>query len=858
MPPSILVTKLYAPVKKNRSVSRLRLLERLEAGAAQRLTLLSASAGSGKSTLLAEWIPWSRRRVAWLTLDEELAEPSTFLRYVISSLQTLVAGVGAGILEGLASPFPPALPAALGALINELVGAPEPVVLVLDDYHRLDSPVVDQLVTYLVENLPPRMHLVVGTREDPALPLSRWRARGELTELRVSDLQFTTDEAQAYFRDQGLGLPPPLVAELLTRTEGWAAGLQMAALSLAGSDDPGGFIRSFAGSHRFVLDYLIEEVLKTQSARVQEFLLATSVLDRFCGPLCDSVLEREDSQEALAALEVANLFIIPLDAERKWYRYHQLFSEMLRQRLERGRSRALIHSRASAWFEAAGLGPEAFRHAAAAQDVARVEGILAGGMIPTGDQGTVAEILRWLGQLPAGVLQERPLLLLRKGTMLLAAGQTTGVEEALAAAEVGFHGKPTDDRQEFLGQVATARSTLAVTQYRPQVIVLQAQKALELLRDDSLTYRFLALCGLGFAHLLLGNRVEAAATYQRALDLGRRTGDGFSLAMAVTSLGQVRELQGHLREAAEDYRSVLALLGPHPQPYACEASLGLARILYQWNDLDAAEALGRQGLELGNQYDPTIDRFVLCELFLARVRLARGDAAGALELLARTAVALQERGFAHRWPELAALQVEVLLFQGKVSAAAALADQHELAVGKIRVGLARHDPEVVPLVVALRLEKQARNWADETLQALVLEALVQHRVGDPEAALGALRRSLILAEPAGLLRLYLDEGTPMRELLTLAVRSVPSDYLGRLLTAFGVASSPEASAPGALSAREREVLGLIALGLTNEAIGAKLFLALDTVKGHNRRIFEKLQVSRRTQAVAKGRELGLF
>ena len=436
--PPILTTKLYIPPPQPRVVLRPRLIERLNEGLHRKLTLISAPAGFGKTTLLSEWVASScSRPAAWLSLDEGDNDPTRFLAYLVAALQTIAPNIGEGVLGALQSPQPPPTESILTALLNEVTTIPDDLVLVLDDYHVIDARAVDDALDFLLEHLPPRMHLVIATREDPNLPLARLRARGQLTELRAADLRFTPSEA-AEFLDQvmGLNLSAEEIAALETRTEGWIAGLQLAALSMRGREDVPGFIKTFTGSHHFVLDYLVEEVLQQQPESVQTFLLRTSILDRLCGPLCDAVLLdlSASGQETLEYLEHANLFLVPLDNERRWYRYHHLFAELLRQRLHQSaasstgderESVAELHIRASVWCEDNGLEVEAFQHAAAADDVERAARLVEGGGMPLHFRGAVAPVLSWLESLPTTELDAMPSLWVMYASAMLFVSQTT-------------------------------------------------------------------------------------------------------------------------------------------------------------------------------------------------------------------------------------------------------------------------------------------------------------------------------------------------------------------------------------------------------------------------------------------------
>ena len=878
MPTSILATKLYIPSPRSRLVSRPRLIERLNEsltlGRAPGVTIISASAGFGKTTLVSEWVAVCGRPVAWLSLDEGDSEPARFLAYLVAALQTLAPKIGSGVLAALQAHQLPSIGSILTSLLNEIAAFPGNFMLVLDDYHTLDSKSVGQALSFLLEHLPPQMHLVISTREDPSLPLARLRARGQLTELRAADLRFTPSEA-AEFLDQvmGLKLSAGDIATLETRTEGWIAGLQLAALSMQAHPDTASFIQSFSGSHHFVLDYLVEEVLEQQTESVQAFLLRTSILNRLCGPLCGAVLGRPaaSGQETLEYLERANLFTVPLDNERRWYRYHHLFGDLLRQRLGQNLTPgeiAELHICASEWYEKNGLAFEAFRHAAAANDVERAERLIGSKEIGLHFRSVAMPVLDWLACLPKTVLDARPQLWVRSATLALMAGQTTGVEEKLQAAEKAFQNIEPDEKiRDQIGQIACARATLALTRYDPETMLAQAHRALEYLHADNLTFRFTANWALASAYIFQGDRSAAAQACQESISISQKSGDVFSIILATLTLGQIQELENQLYQAAETYRSILPLFGEHPQPNAEEAHLGLARICYEWNDLDAAEQHGQESLQLARQYDHVIDRFIVSEIFLGRLKLTRGDVDGASVMLAQTQQTAQQKNFSLRLPEIATIQVLILLRQGKLAAAAQLAQQYELPISQARVLLVQGDPSAALAVLEpLRQQMEARGWQDERLKLMVLQVLALHALGEKDRAVQLLVDALKLAEPGGFIRLFVDEGSAMKELLSeAAADGIMPGYTGKLLAAFEAderKSQPSAYPSQALgeplSQRELEVLRLVAQGLSNHEIGARLFLALDTVKGHNRKIFDKLQVKRRTEAVVRARELGLL
>jgi LuxR family maltose regulon positive regulatory protein len=883
VPAPILATKLYIPPSRRRVVLRPRLVERLNEGlaAGNKLTLVSAPAGFGKTTLVGEWVAGCGRPVAWLSLDEADSDPSQFLTYLIAALQTVAPGIGEGVLTVLQSRQPPQPESALTALLNDLATIPSDVVLVLDDYHVLDAKPVDDALAFLVEHLPPQVHLVIATREDPALPLARLRARGQLTELRAADLRFTPSEAGGFLNQaMDLDLSTEEVGALEARTEGWIAGLQLAAISLQGRSDAAGFIESFAGSNRFVLDYLLEEVLQRQPDAVRAFLLRTSILERLCGELCDAMLldASASGQETLEYLDRANLFIVPLDNERRWYRYHHLFAELLRQRLQQsttssagdgGMGVAQLHSRASRWYEDHCLDMEAFQHAAAANDIERAERLIKQEGMPLYSLPVVTTILNWLDSLPKTVLDARPWLWVRSATSALMAGRTTGVEEKLQAAEEAMQNADLDDKtRDLIGQIAAVRATLALLQYQAEATIIQARRALEYLHPDNLPFRVRAIWTLGFAYKLQGDRAAARQVYTEAIR--QASGNIYYTILATTSLGQIQESENQLYQAAETYRRSLQLLSEQGPPNASEEYIGLARIFYEWNDLDTAEQYGQQSLQLARQYDRVVDRFIISEVFLGRLKLAQRDVAGAAAMLAETEQSVRQNSFVHRMPEVAAAQVLTLLRQGELAGAAHLAQTHELPLSQARVHLAQRDPSAALAVLEpYRRRVVERAWADEQLKTMILQALAFHALGERNEAVEVLDEALALAEPGGFIRIFVDEGAPMARLLVEALlRGVRPAYVRQLLAAFpvddgGRAASPATRGAGSrlaepLSSRELEVLPLIAEGLTNQEIAARLYLSLHTVKAHARTIYAKLGVSSRTQAVARGRALGFL
>lgn len=882
----ILATKLHIFPPRAKVVLRPFLLGRLNESLHRKLILISAPAGFGKTTLVSEWVAGCERPTAWLSLDEGENDPARFLAYLIAALQRVVPNLGEGVLGALQSPQPPPTEAILTTLLNEITTLSDRFVLVLDDYHVIDAEPVDQALAFMLEHLPPQMHLVITTREDPNLPLARLRARGQLTELRAADLRFTRSEAAEFLKGvMGLNLSAEDIALLETRTEGWIAGLQLAALSMQDHQDATVFIKSFTGSHHFVLDYLLEEVLQRQPERVQTFLMRTSILERLCGPLCDAVLQDPSAtgQETLEHLEHANLFVFPLDDERRWYRYHPLFADLLRQRLHQGNTSATrddgknvddLHVRASGWHEDNNLEVEAFRHAAAANDIERTERLIEGKGMPLYLRGGAAPVLNWLGALPKAVLDARPSLWVMYAAALSITGQITRIEQKLHAAEEAMQGTqgivPDDKARDLIGRIADLRALLALLAADPrqiETIIAQSHRALEYLHPDNLSGRAATTWKLGLAYQFRGDRAAARHAHTEAIAISEASGNVHINILATTCLGYMQELDNQLSLAAQTYRRVLHLVGDPPGPVACEASVGLARVYYQWNDLKAAEQHGLMSVQLARQLE--IDSFVTSELFLARLNLAQGDAFGAVAVLEEAEAFVCRYNFMFRMPDVAAAQVLTLLRRHQLGAAAHLAQMHDLPMSQARVYLAQGDASsALAVLEPLRQHVEAMGWEDKRLEVMVLQAVALQARGEKAKAVQLLGNALALAEPEGFIRLFVDEGLPMAHLLAeAAAHGVMPDYVAKLLAAFNADMGKREDEPPPrpaeallepLSTRELKVLRLIAQGLSNREIGGRLFRSLDTVKGHNRIIFGKLGVQSRTEAVARARELGLL
>jgi len=882
----ILATKLYIPPPRSKIVKRPRLVERLNEALSSgcKLTLISAPAGFGKTTLVSEWITSCGRPVAWLSMDKGDNDPARFISYLVAALQTIKAEIGEGLLAVLQSPEPVQIETILTTLLNEISIIPENFLLVLDDYHSIDSPPVDQSLAFLIEHQPPQMHLLIATREDPDLPLARLRARGQCTELRAADLRFTPAEAADFLNQlMGLNLSEEDVAALETRTEGWIAGLQLAALSMQGHQDTTGFIQSFTGSHHFVLDYLIEEVLGQQPESIQTFLLRTSILDRMCGSLCDAVLGSPSAsgRKTLEYLERANLFIVPQDNERHWYRYHHLFGDLLRKRLGQSLQPggiADLHIHASEWYEDNDIMLEAFRHAVVANDIERAVRLMESKKMPLHLRGAATAILSWLESLPTTLLDAKPALWWKQASLLLVIGQTTGVEEKLQAAEAALDvaAAPNDTTRDLIGKIALSRATLALNQFEIETILIQARRALEYLDPDNLSYRSMATLTLGFAYYLQEDLAEAGRAYTKALSLAQAGGDITNTTLAKLRLGQIQAHSNQLYQAAETFRQILELIGEYSPSNAAVAYISLAIIYYEWNDLNTTEKYLEQSVQLARQYDHVVDRMVLSDLYLSRLKLARGDVSGVEAIISQAERTMRQKNIRIRMQDLAYLQAWIHLRKGDFDEVVQIARQNDLPLMQARALIAQGNPfAALELMEPLSQRVEFKGWADRLLEVMTVQSVALYAQGEKEKAVDLLGKVLAQAEPGGFIRLFVDEGEPMR-LLILYFRlwiekqahegRKPIEYVDKLLAAF---TQPVAAPKSALihqksdmieflSERELEVLKLLRSELSGPEIAQQLIVSLNTLRTHTNNIYNKLGVNNRRAAVRRAEELDLL
>jgi LuxR family transcriptional regulator, maltose regulon positive regulatory protein len=898
----LLSTKLHRPRPRSQLVSRSHLTERLQQGMKRPLTLVSAPAGFGKTTLLAQWLAESGMPVAWLSLESEDNEPIRFFSYVLAALQTLPPQLGTVARALLEASPGVALERVLTVLINDLLErATDTFALALDDYHVIETESIHRGMAFLLEHLPPQMHLVIATRADPPLPLMRLRARGQLSEVRATDLRFDLDEARAFLQTvMGLDLPAEALAALERRTEGWIAGLQLAALSLQGRSDVVAFLRAFTGSHRFILDYLTEEVFSRQPAEVQSFLLATSILERLSGPLCDAVTGQQEGWARLTALDQANLFVVALDDEQRWYRFHHLFAEVLRTRLQQIEPSLVphLHLRASRWYEQQGLFAEAVQHAFAAADIERaadlIERIDVNSWAGLGAQ--VQRVLGWLSRLPESMVCKRPLLCIIHAIALMFTNQPQEAEARLQMAERCLDGQTPSEQTSFLrGHIAATRGVMARFSGDLARSVVQAQQALALLPHPERTPGPISQLNVAQAFLVNGDVTAPQERLALGMVASLRTSENQSMTMrSLTNLAQLQIVQGRLRQAAGTFEKAARVAPRHEDMQAITGSpmyfFGLADVLREWNELNQAAHLLEQGMELVER-GLTAEGHVLTlgYITLARLHMARGEYGQALTALDTFTHLADTRNFAtHLIARAGAWRVHMELMQSNLSAAKCWAEQRGFKVSdddlsylrereyltlvRVRIAVGREDPsasflqEISSMLERRLQDAEAKARRSSVLELLLLQALAFAAQGERNAAFSALSRALSLAEPEGYVRLFVDEGTPMRDLLRQAlVRTVTPHYVATLLAAFGEPGEGDIHSPShpnlliePLTKREREVLQLLAEGASNREIAQRLIVSTGTVKKYVYNICGKFGVQSRMQALARARALHLL
>jgi len=904
MAASILVTKLFVPHSRAEFVHRLGLIERLNDGLDRKLTLLSAPAGFGKTTLVSHWlehlqvnneIAGQPIKVAWLSLDGDDNDPVRFLTYFIAALnqsKDIETDIGQGALNLLQSPQPPPPNTVLISLINELAAIPEKIVFVLDDYHLIEEKLIHQALVFLLKNLPSQLHVVIATRQDPSLSLGRLRARCQLTELRAVDLRFTSSEAADFLNQvMGLNLSSGDIAELETRTEGWIAGLQLAAISMQGRKDYQEFIKSFTGGHRLVLDFLIEEVLGQQPESVQNFLLQTAILDRMTGSLCDALTGQDNGQETLEMLDHANLFIVHLDEERRWYRYHHLFADLLQYRFRQIHPDDLsgLHIKASEWFRSQGFNQEAIRYSLAGRDFQNAAELIKDIEIDIILQGASSKVVGWINALPDQLVKERPYLSILHAWALRLMGQLENAEARLIDAEKALKSMECqDDENEdtFLGLIHFNRVYLSFMIGDHDQTIYHALQALDKLPVTETIIRAQTNLYLGLAYRYNGQLQTAMDIFNEVLPTAQSMAGGNIInILCYLHLGYLHLEMAQLHRAKEIFEGALKSterhLGHSELPYTGSIYVNIGHILRQWNQLEDAYHFTEKGLSLCRDWN-VADALALSCLEIAYLHQAIGNDKQARSFIQE---AIQIFNNISQWGNKigAANQVKFDLMYGDIESVDRWIQTNDLDINSDFEFY--REIEYLVLVRALIAQKrfdEAHTLAEriyeiaqETgkrqteLEVLILLAVVFSGQGKTEQALVLLERALFIGQPERYIRIFVDEGPPMASLLYEALkRNIAPEYVQRLLAAFPVteqdedtSTKPQVDQSGLiepLSDREIDVIQLIAKGLTNQEISNKLFLSMHTVKTHTRNIYSKLGAHHRAEAVAKARAFGIL
>jgi LuxR family maltose regulon positive regulatory protein len=905
----LLRTKFYISRLRAQRVQRTRLVEQLNAGLNRRLTLVSAPAGFGKTTLMTEWAAAYPGEIAWLTLDEHDNDPVRFTTYMIAALQNVDENLGQDLGQLFKSLDASQTSEILTSLINQIHALPPldaPHVLVLDDYHNIHDQRIHEALIFLLDNLPPQLRLVIVTRADPPFPFARLRGRGQLTELRQTDLSFSLDEADQFLTQvMGLSLSPEQATALQGRTEGWVAGLQMAALSIRGLDDAAAFIREFTGSNRYILDYLVEEVLERQPGHVQTFLGDTAVLKRMCAPLCEVLLGWDaagggeglspprTSQDVLEYLESENLFIVPLDDHREWYRYHHLFLELLRRRLEETRpdESVKLHWRASQWFEREGLISDAIHHALAAGEHHHAAGLIerqAESFIMRSEFSTVEA---WCAALPEEIRRDRPLLRAYHALITLLSGYPVdAIERNLGEV---YSDDPVEQAQD---EILLLHAILAFFRGDiPRTIDLST-RVLDSLPEDRLFLRGLATRNLGTVYLMIGDVAKASQTFEQDVRISQHSNDQLGVVTGFQRLGASSAIQGQLHAAHKHFRQAVNL-GKDAKGkrllIAVKSLAGLADVLREWNDLERAEYYALESVKVADRW--SVAYGIAGYLVLARVHQGQGDIQVAYQVMADAvqlavdydatdlddilAEAYQARlnimtanvAACERWAEKRGLD-GLLLDDGEPAVGLAHRLHHVREIEDLvlaRLCLARRDPErALKLLAPLADAARRLGRTGILIEVLILQSRAYQSLDNTNQAIAHLERALALGEPQGYMRIFLDEGQPVAQLLYEAARrGISQTYVGKLLKAYqpetgeplpGAALKAKRRLVEPLSEREIEILEQIAEGLSNREIAQRLYLSTSTVKSHIYNIYGKLDVHSRTKAVAKARALGIL
>lgn len=895
----LLATKLTAPPLQPDLVSRPRLLSRMRTGCQRRLLLITAPAGYGKTTLLSAWLATYEWPVAWVALEESDNDPLRFWKYVLAALDTSNVDINTikQLLPLLSDQQLLPMEFFLTTLINALVARQEHTLLVFDDYHLITADAIHTAMQFLIEHLPPHVHVIIASRTDLPISLARLRARGDVIDLSLRDLCFTAEEATAFFTQKmKLDLSPQQIDQLRERTEGWVAGLQLAALSLQQWDDPADFIASFSAYDRYIFDYFTEEVLHGQSETIQNFLLQTSILERLNGALCDAVTEQSKGEEMLMALERANLFVLAIDPQRRWYRYHQLFADLLRRLLQQRYPEqvALLYRRAALWYERNGQSNEAIHYALAANDVELAVRLIETFTTSTGWYGGAITRRAWLAALPDEVVRARPRLSILYALACMEQNLFAATEPALRDAETTYMSLDESEQQLLLGEIAAIRSTVAINLGKTAEAIEPAQRALQLLPHND--KRFLATIGqvmLNLADTCLDDASRAQALYTEAVALNRAAGNLATTITAMSGLGSIYAQRGNLQEAEQTLLAALTLGSENllAWPSTGKAHINLGAVYYEWNRLDEAMQHVREGIQHCQRWGHI---YHLGEglLLQAQVQAAQRDLDAGLATLEYGKQLVDDATLGASGPisiprlhelsdRFVARRIDFLLTRGALAEATQYANQCslDLTISSSRIPT-EHDVTLIRLLLAQReidaarsllstnasfaSKNESESWIGHTIKALIIQVVVLAASGAPEQALSNLERALKLAEPGRYIRTFLDAGSSIRHLLTKTIeRGIANiDYVTLLLNAFKLPQSGVALAGPALadplSERELAVLRLMAAGLSSSEVARHLIVGVSTVRTHIKHIYQKLDVHSSSEAIERARILKLI
>ncbi len=895
----LLATKLYIPKPRSDLVRRMRLVERMNKGLRRKLTLISAPAGFGKTTLLSEWLSQSQLPVAWISLDSGDNDPVYFLHYVIEALRSIEPKAGEATLTLLQSQQQPPVDAIIIHLIQEIEDIPNDFVLVLDDYHFIDNGKLHQLVEFLIDRMPSQMHLAVATRIDPGFPLARFRVRNQLSEFRVSDLCFTREETMLFFNKvMKLGLSNQDITILESRTEGWVAGLQLAALSMQGRRDIPGFIKMFAGNNRLIVDYLSEEVLNLQPAHVQDFLLRTSILNRLSEPLCDCVANQKGSQKTLESLERANLFLIPLDNNRHWYRYHHLFADLLRQRLHHKERDSVnqLHMKASEWFEANGFPEDAIEHALTAEEYERASYLIETFMVTKWQCGEQIVMFKWLDQLPDECKLSKPNLVICHARLLFQSGRQEAAEKRIDQLERtlarfstrnrctsnGRSGAPEDPATTALqGRIAAIKAYMAACKVDLSGIAKYSRQALDCLSEKELGWRAIVAMSSAIAHDLKGDSMAAIEAHAKAVTATKKAGNLYFYLTEKLWLAVTLKNSGRLPEATTICRQLLNEV--NDKTLAFNVAVGhvwgtWGELLYELNELDEAHRFAKKGvvlLEQGHDVGHLGWRYSC----LANILCSKQNLAGAEEIVPQMDN-LMRTSVIPPWvlTRMKAVKARIYMMKGNIDALKKwvkecglklddeltwLHEAEHIMFARILISQGRFD-DALRLLNRLIAEGEKTGRILNQIETLILKGWVLNKKNNGAESMAAIQKALSLAEPGGYTRVFIDEGQPIAKLLERILdakdNDIPKAFVKNLLAAFRLRQivKRDDRLIERLSERELEVLRFIASGLSNKKISEELFISVSTVKTHLQNIYGRLNVHSRTEAIVKARELGLL